>query len=1058
MQATSQELLNIQFYEWAKRGLGWTVWDHAVEPEPPFSPFVKHYVPNLANDDFVDDAKKHTLLSFFLEKGKQFLQPPEPKEELPEWYKATFHLEPIPFPYQEQIVELELVIPREFATRVDVFEQFLTMIANSKGAVAMDFVASFEKISLVITCHPSDKGHIISQLQIFFPEVVVTEHQDFLRETFYEHLDVATLVDFGLREEFVRPINMVNKFEPDPLQGLFGIFENLSEGQLVAFQMLFQGAVNPWVPSIMTAVTDGRGGSFFSNAPEMVRLAQEKTSSPLFGVVIRTLVVDRNGRGEQELAKRIVSCVSVADRIGSNGLIPLSNKGYPFYKHVNDFLQRQSRRLGMLLNLKELMTFVHFPSPSINSKKLNRQAKKTRPVPAIAQAHPYVLGHNTHKQRQGRVSLSEQQRLRHTHVIGATGTGKTTLLESLIIQDIQQGNGLAVLDPHGDMYESILSRIPPERYKDVVLIDPADQEYPVGINLLTAHTEVEKIVISSDLVSMFKRLSSSWGDQMSAVFDNAIAAFLESDRKGTLLDLRRFLLEPKFRTEWLKSVKDPHAVYYWEKEFPQQKRSNSIVSLTTRLSIFLRPKLIRNMMAQPEGLDFAAIMNEKNILLVKLSQGIIGEENAYLLGTLIVAKLHQAAQGRQNLAKDQRSPFYLYIDEFQHFVTESMSGILSGARKYGLGLILAHQGLQQLTKQNSELANSVIANAGTRICFRLGDVDAKKLEGGYAHFDSEDLQNLGLGEALVKVGRAEDDCNMSTSMLEAVDPEEAEQTKMAVLAQSRQKYGGSPTAAEEAFSDLGTPQAKADKPIITPQPPSSPPPEPTQTAAPVKEETVPDQPEQEVFEAPPQPKEKEETKTTDDSSINVEEAAKDFLKRRARVKETSEHQYLQTFIKKMGEARGFKATIEKPTPDGKGRVDVSLENPKLSIACEISVTTKVEHEIGNLRKCLKAGYTYILACSKRPKHLAKIKTAATKTFNSKELEKLRFVLPKELVAFLDELSAQAATSEKRVKGYRVKVKYSSIDPQESKQRQSDISKAILDSLKKQQQSKDDKQS
>lgn len=1056
MQATSQELLNLQFYEWIKKGLGWTVWEHAVEPEPPFSPFVQHYVPDLANDDFVDDAKKHTLLSFFLERGKQFLQPPAPKEDLPAWYKATFHLEPIPVTYQEDIIELELVIPREFATRQEVFEQFLTMIANSKGAIAMDFVASFDKISLVITCHPADKAHIISQLQIFFPEVVITEHQNFLREMFYDHLDIASLVDFGLREEFVRPINMVNKLEPDPLQGLFGIFENLKEGQLVAFQILFQGAVNPWVPSIMTAVSDGQGGSFFSNSPETVRLAQEKTSSPLFGVVVRALIVDRKGRGEQQLAKRIVNCVSVADRIGSNGLIPLSNKGYPFYRHVNDFLQRQSRRLGMLLNLRELMTFVHFPSPSIHSKKLNRQAKKTRPVPAIAQAHPYVLGQNIHKQRQGEVSLSPQQRLRHLHVIGATGTGKTTFLESLIMQDIQQGNGLAVLDPHGDMYESILSRIPPERHKDVILIDPADQEHPVGINLLTAHSEVEKIVISSDLVSMFKRLSSSWGDQMSAVFDNAIAAFLESDRKGTLLDLRRFLLEPRFRTEWLKSVRDPHAVYYWEKEFPQQKRSNSIVSLTTRLSIFLRPKLIRNMMAQPEGLDFAAIMNDQKILLVKLSQGIIGEENAYLLGTLIVAKLHQAAQGRQNIAKDQRNPFFLYIDEFQHFVTESMSGILSGARKYGLGLILAHQGLQQLTKLNAELANSVIANAGTRVCFRLGDVDAKKLEGGYAHFDSEDLQNLGLGEALINVGRAEDDCNMSTSMLETVDPENAEQTKLAVLTQSREKYGGSPTAAEEAFSDIRYTQTKTEKPLSKPQRPSSASTDSTPT--PIMEESVPDQSAKELIEPPSQPGTQEESESKEVSKINVEEATKDFLRRRARVKETSEHQYLQTFIKKMGEARGYKATIEKPTPDGNGRVDVALENSKLSIACEISVTTKVDHEIGNLKKCLHAGYTYILACSKRPKHLAKIKEAATQAFNAQELEKLRFFLPKELVAFLDELSAQAASSEKRVKGYRVKVKYSSVDPKESKQRQSDISKAILDSLKNQQESKDDKPS
>lgn len=929
------------------------------------------------------------------------------------------------------------------------------MISNSKGSVATDLVATHEKIAFLLTCHPADKAHLTSQLRIFFPAVAVVEHKDYLRETFYDHMQVAVLLDFGLEEEFVRPLNMVNKLEPDPLQGLFGILESLEEGQMVAFQILFQGTANPWVKSIMTSVSDGRGGSFFSNAPEMTKLAQEKTSSPLFGAVIRTMVVDQKGHNEYHLARRVSNSLSVADRLGSNSLIPLTNKGYPFYKHVNDFLQRQSRRLGMILNLRELMTFIHLPGPSINSTKLNRQAKKSRPVPVVAQGHALELGTNVHKGIQSKVSISIEKRLRHTHVIGATGTGKTTFIEHLITQDIQQGNGVVLIDPHGDLTESVLTRIPPERRADVIVIDPADQEFPIGINLLSAHSEVEKIVISSDLVGMFKRLSTSWGDQMSAVFDNTIAAFLESERVGTLLDLRRFLLEPPFRAEWLQSVTDPHVVYYWEKEFPQQKRSNSIVSLTTRLNIFLRPKLIRNMMAQPQGLDFAAIMNEKKILLVKLSQGIIGEENSYLLGTLIVAKLHQAAQGRQTMAKSERHPCFLYIDEFQHFVTESMSGILSGARKYGLSLILVHQGLDQLAKQNTELTNSIIANAGTRVCFRLGDIDAKKLESGFAHFDSDDLQNLGMGEALVKIGKADDDCNLSTTMLEPVEQTEAAQISQEVIDLSRKQYGGSPTAADEALEGVWEPKdtKKAKRPQSKAHKPSEPQGKAQEKTAPIPSIES---------EIKPQAEEKEQTDSTSPPSsmsqvqepLDVEKAAHDFKKKQAQRKEKTEHQYMQTFIKKMGEARGFKATLEKPTPDGQGRIDVALENEKLRIACEISVTTKVEHEIGNLKKCLQAGYHVVIACSKRAQHLAKIKKTATATFDPAVLKKLRFLDPDQLVAFLDEFVAQSASTETRTKGYRVKRKYSPLDPQEAKRKQADISKAILDSMKEHKKSED----
>src|SRR5439155_2979832 len=317
------------------------------------------------------------------------------------------------------------------------------------------------------------------------------------------------------------------------------------------------------------------------------------------------------------------------------------------------------------------------------------------------------------------------QRTRHTYVIGASGTGKSTLLLNLIIQDIKNGEGVAVLDPHGDLIDEVLGYIPEERFADVVLLDPSDEGYPVGFNILSAHSELERNLLSSDLVSVFRRLSTSWGDQMTAVLGNAILAFLESDQGGTLADLRRFLVEKEFRRAFLRTVRDPEVVYYWEREFPLLAGKPQAPVLT-RLDTFLRPRTIRYMVGQePNQLDLGAVMNAGRIFLAKLSQGAIGEENAHLLGSLLVSKFQQLAMSRQEVAAARRRPYYLYIDEFQNFITPSMAQILSGARKYGLGLILAHQDLRQLAEDPDVLA-AVLTNPCTRMAFRLGDFDAKK--------------------------------------------------------------------------------------------------------------------------------------------------------------------------------------------------------------------------------------------------------------------------------------------------------------------------------------------
>jgi hypothetical protein len=799
------------------------------------------------------------------------------------------------------------------------------------------------------------------------------------------------------------------------------VLEHLQEDEQAAVQILFKGAVNPWAESIMRSVSDGNGDSFFADAPEMPKLAQEKISSPLFGAIIRVIGQAITDDETYMVTERVSAALVQSSRSTSNMLIPLSNNGYYLTDHQMDVLLRESRRGGMILNAKELATFVHYPF-SITSKKLERDTQKSKAAPNIAGGHDYILGRNLHQGVERIVTLNGTQRLKHMHVIGATGTGKSTLLQTCIAQDILLGNGIAVLDPHGDLIESILPYIPENRYKDVIIVDPADSDYPVGFNILTAHSDVEKEILASDLVAVFRRLSTSFGDQMHSVLANAILAFLESTEDGTLIDLRRFLIEKPFRDAYLKTVTDPNIVYYWQKEYPLLK-SSSIGPILTRLDSFLRPKVIRNMVAQRKSLDFENILDSKKILFIKLSQGLIGTENSYLLGTFFVSKIYQAAMARQLQAKGERKDFFLYIDEFQNFITPSMSSILSGTRKYGLGCVLAHQDMIQLQKQDTELASAVISNAGTRVCFRLGDIDAKRFEDGFSYFEARDLQNLGVGQAIMRIERPEYDFNMTTLELNPPDLEKG--AKEAVIALSREHYGTSREAVEKTLEYLRGEQQQEEirQPVEEVK---------REESVKMKQPVIETEKTAQVIEAPAlDEKQKERT-----------------VEKLVRQKELSQHRYLQTLIKRMAEARGYKATIEEPTPDGQGLVDVSMEKNGKRIACEIGVTTTRVWEVHNIEKCLYAGYDIVVAVPVDRKAAEAMQKQLVLKLDSALHSRVFVMEADELFYYLDAQVAKEATTETRMKGYRVKVEYDTVSEEEMKQKRGSITKIITDPLKK----------
>ncbi len=480
---------------------------------------------------------------------------------------------------------------------------------------------------------------------------------------------------------------------------------------------------------------------------------------------------------------------------------------HPRVRHRKILLTRTTCRHGLLLNASELAGLVHLPSTSISAEKLQRTGTRTAAlaVPFRNRTSGILLGTNQHRGRRWDIRLTEEELTRHLYCCGVSGTGKSTFLLNSLLQLIEEGYGVAVLDPHGDLVEQhILPRIPKHRREDVIWFDPADDAYPIGFNILAAESEDERELLSEDLVSIFRRVTPGWGPRLEMLLAYAILAIVGSKQGGTLNDLRRFLADDAVRTTHLSDHPDSDVRYFWEVEFPAFPKG-AVGPVQTRLNTFLRRRRIRNIVGQKHNrLPFRQIMDKGQILLAKLSQGAVGASNSYLLGSLLCARIQQAAMMRQDVPEEKRRTFILVIDEFHNFICRSMEAILSGARKYHLGLCLAHQEMQQLWSRDQEVAASVLANPYTRICFRVGDADTRPLAEGFGGFSTQDLQNLSRGQALIRLDRSDWSCNIET-LPPPPFPEDGNQVSRDIIEASRKAYGTPIGKVEGTSQETGQP-------------------------------------------------------------------------------------------------------------------------------------------------------------------------------------------------------------------------------------------------------------
>lgn len=722
----------------------------------------------------------------------------------------------------------------------------------------------------------------------------------------------------------------------------------------------------------------------------------------------------------------------------------------------------------MILNAEELVSLTHLPDSSVRAHRLVRKVKRTKAPPPHPQSGGIVLGENTHEGMTSPVVIGTEQRLRHLHILGNSGTGKSTLLLNLICQDIYQNNGVAVLDPHGDLIDDILPFIPQERWNDVILFDASDDEYPIGFNILSTHSELEKTLLASDLVEVFRRLSTSWGHQMRSVLGNAILAFLENSTTGTLPELRRFLIEPAFRNERLSTVTDPEVKYYWEHEFPILK-TQSLGPLLTRLDEFLRRKTIRYIVGQKENrLDFGAIMDAGQIFLARLPQGLIGEENSHMLGSLLVSKFHQLAIARQQRDKADRRPFSLYLDEAHHFVTPTLETILSGGRKYGLGLTLAHQGVHQLDGAGN-VGQSVLSLTGSRVCFRVGDADARQLAEGFSYFERTDLQSLENYEAIARFDRREHDFNLMTITPPELD-EQAEWRRAYLRYISRLRYG---TPRQDVEAELAAARVMPEKSPVDPfakrtrdsnvreshqQPFTEPASSDEQAPVPSKPLTVP-------APSPPAPKTTFQAQSpitsrfgsnstqTHKTKIGVDQLHTSLnpasvLPNAFRSgKGGPEHQYAQHFIKNLALAMQFRVELEFQIEGTRERVDVMIQKGPKRMALEISISTPTEYEARNITKCLDADFDRVLFVSEPKKHFA-VRREIALILSPQQLSRVQFSQLKDVSDRLLEFEASCGERQDILRGRRTKVQYHAVSEIEAARRKKAINEISTRSIRR----------
>ncbi len=679
-------------------------------------------------------------------------------------------------------------------------------------SVSFEIVSYHQHLYFYISCDEHLKDLIIGQFYAHYPDAVIEEQPgDYAREDLIKTSTFLT-TELALKKPDIYPIHRFDEFESDSLAGVLTVMSKTGEDIQLWIQVVAEPRKDDFSFNFLRGLK--LAGNFFlrwfrfrdrlKSRQEKGFRAREKeaittkTHEHQYGVTVRLAALAPNSEKAKNQLTAIERAFAQFNTIDHNGFATgKRRKGESALEHW----KKRSLAGSFWLSIPELAAVYHLPDPDIVPHIVHVMSRRSEPPQDLPKAgDPDVLGFgltNYHNQNIP-FGMLREDRARHLYVVGKSGTGKSKLLELLIATDITSGQGVCVMDPHGDLVDAVVKHVPKERIKDVIYFNPMDTEFPIAFNPMEAVSPELKLRVTIGFIEIFKKLfGANWTPRLEHVLRQTTLALLDSPGT-TVFSIMKMLSDKNYRQAIVSRIEDSVVKNFWVNEFAawSEKYDNeAITPLLNKVGQLVSTNLIRNIIGQPVNtFNIRKVMDEQKILLVKLNKGLLGEENAALLGAMMVTKIEQAALERADTEEALRKPFYLYCDEFQYFATDTFSEILSEARKYRLSLTCAHQYMGQLSNL---VRTTVFGNVGTIIGFRVGAEDAGILEKEFTPiFTVRDIINLAVREFYIKMSvRGETRDAFSARSLDCETPKKHFRTEIAEF--SRKVYARPKKKVEE---------------------------------------------------------------------------------------------------------------------------------------------------------------------------------------------------------------------------------------------------------------------
>jgi len=673
---------------------------------------------------------------------------------------------------------------------------FGAWLSGRNDHMSFEVVVKDGSISFYVAVPKKFRQLMEQQIHAQYPNAEISEETDYNIFKPQSHI-VGAYLFFKQKSPF--PFKTYKNMESDPLLALLNPLSKLENDEGMLIQYVVRPAPGGWRRLGGKMVREIREGQKFEKVVKQTGFSRTTDSwkkiifsskkkegeikEPYHLTQMEEEMVkgmeEKISRGGLETTVRLVSSASTKEKAQLNlDNIINSFSQYNIYRYGNSFsaaIPRKPNRLiqdsiyrafyekhARVASTEEMASFWHMPLPSTETPRINWLGARKAPPPLNMPTEGITLGRCVYRGEETMVKMKREDRRRHLYTIGKSGVGKSVFIQNLAVQDVLNGEGVCVIDPHGDFAEYVLQHVPKERAEDVIYFNPSDTERPVGLNMLEVKNEEQKDFATQEMIAIFYKMvtdPSMIGPMFEHNMRNVMLTLMsDTEMPGTIAEIPRMFTDDEFVETWKKKLKDPVVLSFWEKEMAKTSdfhKSEMLGYLISKVGRFVENSMIRNIIGQSRsGFNFREIMDQKKILIVNLAKGLVGEINSNLLGMIIVSKLQMAALERASLPEEKRHDFYLYIDEFQNFITDSIATILSEARKYRLDLIMAHQYMKQLedNKGKTSVRDAILGNAGTIVSFRIGVEDADVLQKEFAPvFSAYDLINVEQYTAYVKL-------------------------------------------------------------------------------------------------------------------------------------------------------------------------------------------------------------------------------------------------------------------------------------------------------------------